>query len=257
MAFYGVNRARLERVVHGFEIAADAYREEQRPVLGIDNMFLAMRNFSFARDEEFMAAFTANNTEQSEDAKIWRLHTYYWAGRSALRVPGDFVECGVYKGFYSSVLAAYLDFATSGKQLYLYDTFSGLAEDWSTEHERRMVDAQYDWNGTHEAVVRRFADYLNVRVIKGTVPEILDVEAPERIALLHLDLNAATAETAALDKLHERVRDGGIVLMDDYGRHEQQALHVALREWWRDHGHQVLELPTGQGLVIKRNGPDR
>ena len=96
-----------------------------------------------------------------------------------------------------------------------------------------------------------------MHVVKGTVPDSLDRCAPDRIAFLHLDLNAALAETAALDKLAGRISDGGIVLMDDYGRQENLELHRSLNDWWRRHGHSVLELPSGQGMVIVRENPAR
>ena len=40
--------------------------------------------------------------------------------------------------------------------------------------------------------------------------------------------------------------------MDDYGRRENSELHYALNTWMTAHAHPILELPTGQGLVIKR-----
>lgn len=40
--------------------------------------------------------------------------------------------------------------------------------------------------------------------------------------------------------------------MDDYGRRKQWNLHLALNEWMAVRGYSVLEIPTGQGFVIKR-----
>ncbi len=45
---------------------------------------------------------------------------------------------------------------------------------------------------------------------------------------------------------------GGIVLMDDFGRVENRELHLMLLEWMKRRDYDILELPTGQGLVIKR-----
>ena len=75
---------------------------------------------------------------------------------------------------------------------------------------------------------------------------------PERIAFLHLDMNAAAAETGALEALFERVSDGGMILMDDFGRADLPNLAAAHYPWMEARNHQILELPTGQGLVIKR-----
>jgi O-methyltransferase len=252
MAFYGLPRADLEKVYDAIIEVGTLYRDNDRFFYASDNMIALMRCASFAKEERFRTAFLGNDTNGDEDHKMWRLHTYCWAARSALSLPGDFVECGVYKGFYAAVLTQYLDFEGIEKDFYLYDTFAGLPAEWSTPEERNIVEAGYDWDGTYQAVIDRFAKYRNVHVVKGVVPDVLAEKAPERIAFLHLDMNAAAAETAALDHLFERICDGGMVLMDDYGREENENLHNALQNWWRARGHTVLELPTGQGLAIKR-----
>jgi hypothetical protein len=252
MTFYGIPEDDLKKVYEAIIEIGDLYKNHGRSIYAGDNLFALMRNLSFYRDAKFTGAFDKNDADESERHKMWRLHTYCWAGRSALSVPGDFVECGVYQGFYSAVLTHFLGFESIAKELYLYDTFAGLSQDWSTETERDILNPNFDWDGTHEAVIKRFASYPNVHVIEGVVPEIFAERAPETIALLHVDLNAAAAEVAALDHLYDRISDGGIILMDDYGREENQLLHLKLQDWWRERNHAVLELPTGQGLVIKR-----
>jgi hypothetical protein len=254
MSFYGVDEDDLKKVYEAVLEIQNRYRKHERTMFAGDNLLALMRNLSFTKDGQFMDAFRKNDLDGTEEQKMWRLHTYCWAGRSALSVPGDFVECGVYKGFYSAVLADYLDFGSSEKQLYLYDTFAGLHEEWATEVERSALNPVYEWDGTYEAVLERFAKYPNVHVVKGVVPEIFAQSSPERIALLHVDLNAAAAEVAALEALFDRISGGGLVLLDDFGRQESILLHAALSDWWRHKGYPVLELPTGQGLVIKRSG---
>ena len=140
------------------------------------------------------------------------------------------------------------------RQFYLYDTFAGLPPEWSTERERTQVHAGYQWDGVYEDVVNRFSIYPNIRVVKGVVPEVFETVVPEQIAFLHLDMNAGAAETAALDHLLPRLSDGAMVLLDDFGRMEMSDLCRAHLDWWGRHGHVILELPTGQGLVIYRKG---
>ncbi len=65
------------------------------------------------------------------------------------------------------------------------------------------------------------------------------------------DLNNAPAEIGALDRLFDRVSPGGIVLFDDYGWLAYRAQKDAEDPWLAARGYQVLELPTGQGLVFK------
>ncbi len=54
-----------------------------------------------------------------------------------------------------------------------------------------------------------------------------------------------------MDILFDRVSDGGIVLLDDYGRGEQANLYYAHKKWFGARGYPILKIPTGQGLVVK------
>ncbi|MBT3370999.1 MAG: methyltransferase [Rhodospirillaceae bacterium] len=252
MSFYGL-RGDVEHRLMTEHLAAlqKLFQEAKAPSFFSDNLIALNRNLSFLYDEKFMNAFSAaaDKNIPEDEAKLWRLHTLAWCGRTALNVPGDFVECGVYKGLYSAMLTDYLDWNEIDRRFYLYDTFAGLPDDWSSEMERSTVSDGYEWDGTYDAVCARFAHYQNVDVVKGVVPDILAERAPKQIALLHLDLNAAKAEVAALDFLGPRLSDGAIVLMDDFGRKEQLELAEALMGWWTAHDHPILELPTGQGMV--------
>ncbi len=89
-------------------------------------------------------------------------------------------------------------------------------------------------------------------MIKGIVPDILYETSPQELAFLHLAMNAGQAEVGALEVLFDRIGDGGIVLMDDFGRREQIEVYRALSGFFAGRDIPVLELPTGQGLVIKR-----
>ncbi|MBL6953081.1 MAG: class I SAM-dependent methyltransferase [Alphaproteobacteria bacterium] len=252
MSFYGPkDKIELRLMFEHLAALQKLLKKSNVPCYFADNLIAVHRNMTFLYDEKFMSAFSAakGKDDAEDEAKLWRLHTLAWCGHAALNAPGDFVECGVYKGLYSAMLTDYLDWGEIDRRFYLYDTFAGLPEDWSSTGERESVNVFYDWEGTYENVCQRFARFPNVDVIKGVVPDIFAERAPTKIALLHLDLNAAQAEIAALDVLASRLSHGAIVLMDDYGRREQLALAEALTGWWQEHDHHILELPTGQGMV--------
>jgi hypothetical protein len=254
MSFYGLaNKDDTAAVLEHLTAVKALYDKGGQQTFFGDNMAALGRTMSFAADADFFAAFEANARDTLDRTKVWRLHTYCWAGRTALAVPGDFVECGVYEGFYASVLLRTLGFERVAKRMLLFDTFSGLSEKYSSAAERRVVgDAYAGQEGWYERVKQRFAAYGNVTITRGVVPDVLAGGVPEAIALLHLDMNAGAAEVGALEVLFERVSEGGLIVMDDYGREEMRDLHENLRDWMAAKGHPILELPTGQGLVIKR-----
>lgn len=211
------------------------------------------KSLSFGRDTEFVDAVNRHDVSGHDKIYVWRLHTLVWAARSALNLPGDFVECGVFMGYSARVIVDVLDFQRRDKSFYLYDSFEGLSEEYSSELERAIAPhVEFSHPDLHRAVEDRFSLFENVHVIKGVVPDILDESAPHEIALLHLDMNAARAEVAALETLFDRVVPGGHIVFDDFGRSNLPLLYAEETAWMKARGYDILELPTGQGLVIKR-----
>ena len=136
------------------------------------------------------------------------------------------------------------DLPATGKDFYLYDLFEHSAD---MDHGAMPEHGE----GLYEQVVARFADLPNVHVTKGSVPEVLAEKSPEKIAFLHVDMNSATAELGALETLFDRVSPGASIVLDDYGWAFYRDQKVREDAFFAARGYQVLDLPTGQGLVIK------
>lgn len=210
-----------------------------------DNLFTYGRNLSFLEDEVFMEAFQKHVETEIEKSIIWRNYVLAWAAKRAMNLPGDFADCGCYKGITAHILCDYIDFANSEKQFYLYDLF---------EHEDTMNHhAMPEHSETlYEQVCARFDDMPNVHVIKGAIPESLDIlEPPGDIAFIHIDMNNADAEIAALDRLFDKVVTGAVIIFDDYGWRGYKEQKRQEDAFFAERGLQILELPTGQGLAIK------
>jgi O-methyltransferase len=141
---------------------------------------------------------------------------------------------------------------------YLYDSFEGFSDKYSSSEDYppdtgflEFANKHYREPGIYDYVVDRFKPFPKVKVIKGFLPESLEQACPERISFLHVDLNSPAAEVAVLEKLFDRVSPGGAIVFDDYGWKLFEKQKIAEDEFMRSRGHEVLELPTGQGLVIK------
>lgn len=213
-----------------------------------DMLITFNRNMSFLDDAKFMEAFDGSVSNPVERTLIWRLHVLCWNALNSLRVEGDFVECGVFQGFCSAVATRYLDFGSVDKQWYLYDTFSGIPPDQLNPGHQNSPD--FEQPGLYEGVVQRFAGYRNVHVVRGRVPDVLHERAPEKVAFMHIDMNSAAAELAALEFFWERLSPGAAIVLDDYGWRGYRAQKLAEDPFFAARGRQVLELPTGQGLVL-------
>ena len=139
-----------------------------------DNLITIGRNMGFMQDRKFRNILDSSFIEPDDVNKTWRLHVYSWALRSSLEVEGDFVECGVYRGLYVKTAVKYLEGIIQDKQFYLYDTFNGLDEKYSSQFEQALSKTgTFDMPGLEAEVRKEFEHYNWIKVIKGIVPEIL------------------------------------------------------------------------------------
>jgi hypothetical protein len=213
-----------------------------------DNLIALGRTFSLFDEPHYQDVLRRQARNTQEQSLGFRLNTLIWAAHQALHVPGDFVELGVWRGFCSAVVADYIGFQTVDRTFWLYDTFEGIPAAYDSEgHDSPALREP----GLYEKVLERFADYGNVRVVRGVVPHSFRGQSPDAIAYLHIDLNSTRSEIEALEHLWDRVSPGGVVVFDDYGWWNYRAQHMAEQEWMKAHGIRILELPSGQGLVIK------
>lgn len=247
--FYGLNNSQAQELQQALDTVKRLYR---RHFAG-DMMVALDRNMGFMQDPRFVSAFESQRPDAQEASLLWRLHVMCWCAGNALRLDGDFVECGVFRGFCTAVAAHYLDFGACPKTWHLFDTFSGIPSDQlDTGHTNPAV---YQDPSLHDAVVRRFAVYPNIVVHQGRVPEVLAIGAPQRIAFLHLDMNSSKAEIGALEVFYDRLVPGACVLLDDYGWYAYRQQKIAEDAFFNERGCKVLELPTGQGVVLKPGSP--
>ncbi len=206
-----------------------------------DNLIAFGRNLGFLEDARFMAAFQAHAGTLIERGVIWRTAVAVWAARQAIRRPGDFIECGCYKGTTAAILLDAVDITP--RQFFLYDLFQ---HDESMNHNAMPEHGE----GLFAFVKGRFAGKDNVQVFQGAVPASFAQGLPDQIAFAHIDMNNAPAEIGALDAIESRLVPGAVILLDDFGALPYRAQHLAETEWFAKRGIPVLELPTSQGLAI-------
>lgn len=211
-------------------------------------------NADFMQDKRFADAYAKGRALMLDswgDYQFhWRAYVVCWAAQKAKDLEGDFVECGVNTGMLDRMIIDYIDFAKLPKKFYLMDTFQGMDEAHSTEHEMQR-SRNMGYVDVYEQVRETFKEFSNVELIKGPIPDTLPSVPSKAIAYLSIDMNCVAPEVAALEFFWDRMVPGGVIIFDDYGfpDHEQQK-HAhdafALKK-----GVSILALPTGQGLIIK------
>lgn len=190
----------------------------------------------------------------------WRVHVGLWAASSAAKLEGDFVECGVNYGFMSSAIMEHLDWDRLGKTFYLLDTFDGIDPRYVTSRERRRgaleTSQAHLRDGFYvsgvESVEANFAQWRNHRIVAGSIPDTLDQVNADKVAYLHIDMNCAPPEVAALRYFWPLLVSGAVVLLDDYAYRGYEEQRSAMNTLAAELGVEICALPTGQGLLIKR-----
>ena len=220
----------------------------------------SIHNHDFMGDPAFRSAYARSIAAVGDDFRNhWRMRTALWAARTAAHLTGDYIECGVGFGAVSSAILHDVDWSGRNSLFYLIDTFAGIDIAQTTDEEeqtgafklnRKNLETR-KYNTSLERACMNFAEWPHARVIQGTVPTVFSEIKTDRFAFAHIDMNAAAPEAAALEWLWPRMTAGGIILFDDFVFHGYEAQTAALRLVARNLGVEILEAPTGQGLLIK------
>ncbi|WP_193143407.1 TylF/MycF/NovP-related O-methyltransferase [Meridianimarinicoccus sp. MJW13] len=149
------------------------------------------------------------------------------------RIPGAFVECGVWRGGSSMIIAlTLLERGVTNRAIRLFDTFEGMTEP-SDEDRDPSGRAAADILKTEapDGLTHAACDLATVRAnmistgyprnrfayVKGDVRKTLPCEGLGKIALLRLDTDFFDSTQAELIHLYPKVSPHGVVIVDDYG----------------------------------------
>lgn len=215
-----------------------------------------IHNHDFMRDERYIKAMAAGSEALGHDHKMyWRLHVALWAASRATRLAGDFVECGVWRGFLSTAIMTYLDWNNLTQRFYLFDTFEGLIPELLSDKERQNTDKVRHLNSyfkdTFPFVTQHFAKFPRVKLVEGQVPNTLNDVKIEKVSFISIDMNCVGPEIAAANFFWPKMVPGAFMLLDDYGFVSYEEQKNAFDAFAAERGTSVLALPSGQGLIVK------
>ena len=211
---------------------------------------------SFLANKKFNSALkiAEKRWEQSEFIRdiSWRLHVFLWAfGLANRKNHNDFisVECGTGKGYMAAAACEYFD-GCKNRQFYLLDSFQGTMPNDEGEQlpSGKKLFAYADGK---EEVERYFSQFDTIKIVEGIIPESLkELPTTSKINFLHLDLNSAKGESRALENLKDRFVEGTVILFDDYGGPGGELQSEVHDNFAKQHGKDLLVLPTGQALLL-------
>ena len=142
------------------------------------------------------------------------------------KIPGDFVECGVYLGGNVIIAKKFFDSVNDfTRNFYAFDTFDGMVE--PSQHDPSK--AHSTWNNVaackasvdevqKEFLVHHILDD-RVKFIQGDVNQTLldTINIPSKISILRLDTDWYQSTKLELEVLYKNLVSGGFLIIDDYG----------------------------------------
>jgi O-methyltransferase len=149
------------------------------------------------------------------------------------KLSGALVECGVWRGgSMFAVARTLLDLGDTTRELYLYDTFSGMPP--PSNEDRRHTDGALASSlllDPREEQTRAIAGIETVKTtmaqsgypserlhyVPGKVEDTIPGVAPDTIAVLRLDTDWYSSTLHELEHLYSRLAPGGVLIIDDYG----------------------------------------
>jgi O-methyltransferase len=149
-------------------------------------------------------------------------------------IQGDFVECGVWRGGSMMVAAmTLLNAKATPRELYLYDTYTGMSEpsEKDVTTDGRVARGRWEKSQNGDANLWCYAPLDDVKknlastgypldlvhFVQGKVEETIPATISQRIAILRLDTDWFDSTYHNLVHLYPRLAVGGVLILDDYG----------------------------------------
>jgi O-methyltransferase len=178
-------------------------------------------------------------------------------------VPGDVVECGVWRGGMCMIAALTLQSweGHTGRKIWLYDTFSGMSLPTEADkpigvgravikqspismwHESRVDDHRTNWCFASLEDVRQNIAHTEYPAdatvyVEGKVEQTIPGQVPNAISCLRLDTDWYESSYHELTHLYPLLSTGGVLILDDYGFWEGQK--KAVDQYFEENGIKLL-----------------
>lgn len=183
------------------------------------------------RDKDFIQVY--NKVKDQTMVRIERCYTLYRSVKYILKnnIEGDLVECGVWKGGSSMLMAhALLQSGASNRKIYMYDTYEGMSKPGQADGENAMDQWEKGkTDGTHNTMCYSPFETVrsnilstgypaeNIVMVKGRVEETIPGTKPSAIALLRLDTDWYESTKHELEQLYPLLAKHAPLIVDDYG----------------------------------------
>ena len=187
--------------------------------------------------------------------KSFYLCKYFIATKN---LDGDFLECGVFKGFSSLFLRLFEESLNNYKShnYFLVDSFEGLSEILNEDipiHQNAIHNKRGSLKSDFNEVDALFKKYHNINVVKGWIPEVFDIlDKNNKYKFVHLDVDLYKPTLDSLNYVYDKVIKGGIIITDDFQTIHFPGNQKAWIEFFNKRKiNSWISLPSGQAVLVK------
>ena len=158
--------------------------------------------------------------------RIPNLINHYELYKKIISLPGDVVECGVFKGISLTRILTFREMLENcnSRKIYGFDVFGKFPKP-KNQNDKSFLK-EWEKSAGDGIDVKELNDILldkkfsNFELVKGevkkTIPNLIKKKPNLKISLLHLDMDIYEPTKFVLNKLFPHVVKGGIILIDDY-----------------------------------------
>ncbi len=154
-------------------------------------------------------------------------------------IPGDFVECGVWRGGHAILAKKVFEYLGSDKKVWMFDTFEGMTKPTKIDKtinngilaEKKFLQSQKEnyneWcyaslEDVKQNCLNANLNLDSLKFVKGDICHTLKLteNIPEKISVLRLDTDFYDSTKIELEVFYPKLCDNGVIIIDDYGRWE-------------------------------------
>ncbi|HEX7362137.1 MAG TPA: TylF/MycF/NovP-related O-methyltransferase [Bryobacteraceae bacterium] len=160
--------------------------------------------------------------------------------RATAKIPGEIAEVGVFRGGSARLICEH----KGGRELYLFDTWSGLPQ--LTEDDGGSGFFGQQFAASLENVKNALRAYSGVHFLPGPFPQTAEPVRNRCFSFVHLDVDLYEATRDALEFFYPRLARGAALMSHDF---HAPGVRKAIEEFFADKPEIVIQQPAGSHIV--------
>lgn len=197
--------------------------------------------------------------------RMSKVLAHYELYKQVIDLPGEIVECGVFKGASFARFAMLRELLSNpySKRMIAFDMFGEFPETFYEEDKKPrelfIQEAGNESISTNQLikVLEHKRVERNIELIEGditkTVPEYVKKHPELKLSLINLDTDIYEPAVTILENLYPKLVNGGILILDDYGTFPGET--KAVDDYFKDKNIEIKKFPFAMtpSYIIKKD----